>query len=177
MKYLSECDLLVYDLHQGNPKDVELAIQALKKYNVEEEKVLILISSLMVWNKTPPKMREVDENGKFVEEKAAADGSGEGATGEESKAPEEKPAEEGTAGDEDITSSRAGTTRNLAVEKPKKYVQVPYTEEDFKHRIPSEEYEELKALEDELLAFKKDNVKIYILASGIMYGAGESIFE
>ena len=50
MKYLSECDLLVYDLHQGNPKDVELAIQALKKNNVEEEKVLILISSLMVWN-------------------------------------------------------------------------------------------------------------------------------
>jgi hypothetical protein len=36
---------------------------ALKKYNFEEEKVLILISSLMVWNKTPPKMREVNENG------------------------------------------------------------------------------------------------------------------
>lgn len=35
----------------------------------------------------------------------------------------------------------------------------------------------MKALEDELLSFKKDNVKIYILASGIMYGAGESIFE
>jgi hypothetical protein len=41
----------------------------LKKYNFEEEKVLILVSSLMVWNKTPPKMREVDENGKFIDEK------------------------------------------------------------------------------------------------------------
>ena len=68
MKYLSECDLLVYDLHSGNPKDVELALQALKKYNFEEEKVLILISSLMVWNRTPPKMREVKEGGGFVEE-------------------------------------------------------------------------------------------------------------
>lgn len=26
MKYLSDCDLLVYDLHSGNPKDVELAL-------------------------------------------------------------------------------------------------------------------------------------------------------
>ena len=59
MKYLSECDLLVYDLHSGNPKDVDLALTALKKYNQEDEKVLILISSLMVWNKTLPKMKEV----------------------------------------------------------------------------------------------------------------------
>ena len=36
---------------------------ALKKYNFEEEKVLILISSLMAWAKTPPKMREVTEGG------------------------------------------------------------------------------------------------------------------
>lgn len=26
MKYLSECDVLIYDLHSGNPKDVELAL-------------------------------------------------------------------------------------------------------------------------------------------------------
>jgi hypothetical protein len=54
---------------------------------------------------------------------------------------------------------------------------VPYQEEDYRLRIPSEEYEEIKAIEDEVLAFKKDNVRIYLLASGIMYGAGESIFE
>lgn len=174
MKYLSECDLLVYDLHQGNPKDVELAIQSLKKYNVEEEKVLILISSLMVWNKTAPKMREIDENGKIIEEK------GDGTTAEGGEG-ESKPAEEAKAedhpADEDPATSRGPTHRQEIVEKPKKYIQVPYVEEDFKHRCPSEEYEELKALEDELLSFKKDNVKIYILASGIMYGAGESIFE
>ena len=54
---------------------------------------------------------------------------------------------------------------------------MPYIEEDFRLRVPGEEYEEIKAIEDEVLAFKKDNVKIYILASGIMYGGGESIFE
>ena len=47
MKYLSECDIMVFDLHQGNPHDVHLAIDALKKYNFEDEKVLILISSLI----------------------------------------------------------------------------------------------------------------------------------
>jgi hypothetical protein len=103
MKYLSECDLLVYDLHSGNPKDVELALAALKKYNFEEEKVLILISSLMVWNRTPAKMREVKEGGGFVEEggaaaeggeqppadgEAPADG-GEGVVIQNSKAPED----------------------------------------------------------------------------------------
>lgn len=74
MKYLSECDIMVYDLHQGNPHDVNLAIDALKKYNFEEEKVLILISSLMVWNKTPAKQREVDENGKFIDDKVPGEG-------------------------------------------------------------------------------------------------------
>ena len=29
MKYLSECDLLVYDLHAGNPRDVDLALQGI----------------------------------------------------------------------------------------------------------------------------------------------------
>jgi hypothetical protein len=33
MKYLSDCDLLVYDLHSGNPKDVELALSG-KKTNL-----------------------------------------------------------------------------------------------------------------------------------------------
>lgn len=49
MKYLSECDLIVYDLHSGDPTDVRLALEALKKHKFEEEKVLILISSLMAW--------------------------------------------------------------------------------------------------------------------------------
>lgn len=29
MKYLSDCDLLVYDLHSGNPKDIELALSGI----------------------------------------------------------------------------------------------------------------------------------------------------
>jgi len=56
-------------------------------------------------------------------------------------------------------------------------VHLPYLEEDFQARVPSSEYEEIKRIEDEVLEFKKENVKIYVIASGIMYGMGESIFE
>ena len=52
MNLMSKCDLLVFDLHSGNPSDIYLAIEALNKYPAEEEKVLILVSSLMIWNKT-----------------------------------------------------------------------------------------------------------------------------
>lgn len=60
MKYLRDCDLIIYDLHSGNPRDVELALEALKKKSTvegeeEKEKVLILISSLMAWQGTPKK--------------------------------------------------------------------------------------------------------------------------
>jgi hypothetical protein len=86
MKYLSECDLLVYDLHNGNPRDVDLALAgiavsfvskltyiAFKKYDIQEEKVLILISSLMAWNATPPNLKEIKE-GKEADEEDAPEG-------------------------------------------------------------------------------------------------------
>lgn len=64
MKYISECDLIVYDLHSGNPLDVKLALDALSAPKGEDEaagdeKVLILISSLLAWDKTPRKLTEV----------------------------------------------------------------------------------------------------------------------
>ena len=53
-------------------------------------------------------------------------------------------------------------------EEPKiVYVEIPYEEEDFALRVPSEEFEEIKRIEDLILAFKKENVKTYVVASGI----------
>ena len=181
MKYLSECDIMVFDLHQGNPHDVNLAIDALKKYNFEDEKVLILISSLMVWNKTPPKMREVDENGKFIDDKPAGEGedAGNNTTAVDQTATE-PPSGDITAEPElDADGNPIVKAKQPVVvaEKLKKYLQVPYSEEDYKHRVPSDEYEEIKRIEDEILSFTKEKLKIYVLASGIMYGSGESIFE
>jgi hypothetical protein len=82
MQYLAKCDLIVYDLHFGNPRDVETALKALSKPVAEGEErpgetVLILISSLLAWDRTPKKMQEIlspDEAralaAKLAEEKA-----------------------------------------------------------------------------------------------------------
>ena len=59
VKYLANCDLIIYDLHEGNPRDVYLALDALRNSKSEEEKVLILISSLMAWQGTPRKLEEI----------------------------------------------------------------------------------------------------------------------
>ena len=77
MKYLSGCDVIVYDLHSGDPLDVKLALEALTpKPNGEEgeeaggdEKVLILISSLLAWDKTPKKLEEVRDPAEVDQEK------------------------------------------------------------------------------------------------------------
>jgi len=79
MKYISECDLIVYDLHAGNPFDVKLALDALSAPKGEDdagggdEKVIILISSLLAWDNTPKKLTEVRDPVEIeAEEKAAA---------------------------------------------------------------------------------------------------------
>ena len=63
-QYISNCDLIVYDLHSGNPLDVKMAVEALGAPKGEDadaggEKVLILISSLLAWDTTPKKLIEV----------------------------------------------------------------------------------------------------------------------
>ena len=65
---------MVYDLHSGNPSDVEMAIEALSKLNSEEidgEKVLILISSLLAWDETPRKLEVIREPGDVSEDEPA----------------------------------------------------------------------------------------------------------
>jgi hypothetical protein len=69
-KYISDCDLAVYDLHSGNVQDVKLALDAMKKYvNADgddaggDDKVIVLISSLMAWDATPRKLEALIEPG------------------------------------------------------------------------------------------------------------------
>lgn len=83
MKYLSDCDLIIYDLHYGNPHDVRLALEALKKHKSEDEKVLILISSLMGWQGTPRKLQPVLRPGEDLGEVKTKTPRVEGDEGEE----------------------------------------------------------------------------------------------
>ena len=74
MTYISKCDLIVYDLHSGNPEDVQLALDAMNKPRPDDdpgqEKTIILISSLLAWDSTPRNLEEVRSPADIEEEEA-----------------------------------------------------------------------------------------------------------
>ena len=56
----------MYDLHSGNPEDVQLALDSFVKPKKEEdepqvEQTLILISSLLAWDATPKNLEEIKD--------------------------------------------------------------------------------------------------------------------
>ena len=63
----------MYDLHAGNPEDVQLALDAMsrppKEDETQKEQTLILISSLLAWDKTPRNLEEI-KSPKQMEEDA-----------------------------------------------------------------------------------------------------------
>lgn len=61
--------------------------------------------------------------------------------------------------------------------KRKKYLHHPFKESDYTKRAASEEYAVIKEVEDLVLNFKKENVKTYVISAGVLYGAGEAIFN
>lgn len=146
MKYLSECDLIVYDLHSGKPDDVRLALDALNKHKTEEEKVLILISSLMAWQGTPRKQEEI----KTAEQLAAEAAAAQAEVPEEEKAAEEAPSEKQDSEYKDSQEEEEEAVEEVPEEEEvpekirKRYKHLAFTELDFKMRNPIEEYKIVK---------------------------------
>lgn len=48
-KMLEECDVYIYDLHFGDFSDVEYGVGIFNNATLEEPKVFVLISDVMVW--------------------------------------------------------------------------------------------------------------------------------
>merc|ERR1719491_224625 len=96
--YISKCDLIVYDLHSGNPEDVQLALAAMHKVSPDEEagqeKTIILISSLLAWDSTPRNLEEVRSPEDIQEEEDMAKSE---AAAKSLAAAKAKAAEEGQA--------------------------------------------------------------------------------
>ena len=73
---LEKMDTFIFDLHSGRLDDLELAIRALTKAPLESEKTVIVITSVLSWGMTPPKIVEdipeplLDENGNPIEPQA-----------------------------------------------------------------------------------------------------------
>ena len=43
-------------------------------------------------------------------------------------------------------------------------------------RVPTKEYEYIKAIQDKVLSIKRENVKVFIVCPGVIYGCGEDTF-
>ena len=44
-------------------------------------------------------------------------------------------------------------------------------------RAASKEMQRIKAIEDEVLSFKKEGIKTYVISAGVLYGQGEEVFN
>ena len=113
---------------------------------------------------------------KEAAEKAAA---GEGEEKKEEEEEEEEPVpeedEEGEDGEEKPVEEPVEEAPKPKIRR--KFKHLPFTEKDFALRDPIEEYKIIKEVEDEVLNFKKENVKTYVISAGILYGKGEAIFN
>ena len=151
-KYILGCDLIIYDLHTADLEEVEAVVKLLTVEKYEEGKTIVCISSVLVWADTPPKLVE----------KTAEDPESEG-----EEAPVEEPPELGEDGEP------------IPRPKPKRYKQVPFDERDYTLRKAPVQYEGWKSLETLLLAagMKRDNLSVYVLCAGLMYGLGENLLS
>ena len=158
-KYILDSDIVIYDLMTSTFEEVDHVIKTFKTSTYEEHKTLILISSVMSWANTPPKVKKVLEDGEEGEEDQEE---------EEPEEPDEE--EEGEAEQEEAPD-------NEGEDAPEKPVVLNFKEKDFHLRIPSRRYQYMKTLETLALSSVKaqPNLTVYVLCSGILYGNGERI--
>lgn len=61
------------------------------------------------------------------------------------------------------------------IEKPKEYI--PFLEEHYKDRLSHPDFQTMKELEDLALSMQKENLKVIVICSGILYGKGEILLH
>lgn len=59
-------------------------------------------------------------------------------------------------------------------EKPIEYTF--YEEGDYEARVALPQYQFMREVEDKVLAIKRENVKVFVICPGIIYGCGENTF-
>ena len=155
-------DVIIYDLMTNDFKEVDYVIKTLKTTKLESKKTLIILSSVLTWVNTLPKLAKEGE-GEGEEGGEGGEGGEEGGEeGEESGADSsDVPGDEGDGGEEDA--------------KPKPPKVLYFKESDYHLRVPHERYLPLKNLESLAMAAPKTQpmLKVHILCGGIRYGHGE----
>lgn len=150
-----ESDVIIYDLLTSKFEEVDYVIKTLKTSELDNQKTLILLSSVMSWVNTPPKLpkEELQE-------------------GEEA---EEEPEEEEPEGD--VSDPEPEQLDENGEPVPKKKI-LFFKESDHHLRVAHESYQHFKTLETLAMSSVKTQpkLKVHVLCTGIRYGNGENTF-
>jgi len=152
-------------------EEVDYVIKTLKTSDLQEEKTLVLLSSVMTWVNTPPKFEEEKPEGEEGEDE-------EGAEEEEAEEEEEEDSTaenaEGEEGGEEKEEELDENGEPIVIKKP-----IFFKESDYHMRVPHAKFQHMKTLET--LAMSSVNtqpkLKVHVLCSGIRYGNGERTFH
>lgn len=158
-----ESDVIIYDLNTNEFEEVDYVIKTLKTSKLTKEKTLIILSSVMTWVNTPPKVKiEGEEEGEEGGE------GGDGGEGEEAGEPSEPDSD-------DVPAEGEEGENEDAPKKP----QIQYFKESDAHlRVPHKRFINHKNLETLALSAPKTQplLKVHVLCTGIRYGLGEGVF-
>lgn len=168
---LLENNVIIYDLMSNSFEEVDYVIKTLKTSDLQEEKTLVLLSSVMTWVNTPPKLEE--------EAKEGEDGEEEGEAAAEEEASEEEPPseeEENKEGAEDEEEAEPELDENgepIVVKEP-----LYFKETDYHLRVPHAQFNHIKTLETTAMSAvnTQPKLRVHVLCSGIRYGNGERTF-
>jgi adenylate kinase len=155
-------DVFIYNMEDSDYKEIEYITKGLKTLKHNSEKILIIISSIMTWARTPQKVKK-----EKTEEEEGSEQKLEEESGDE-EIPDEEPVEEGKEeGSPEVEEQK---------EPPKKFL--PFKDRDYISRIPSKKYYNYKMIETVALSAASTNpmLKTYIICPGFIYGCGEDMF-
>jgi len=154
-------------------EEVDYVIKTLKTSDLQEEKTLVLLSSVMTWVNTPPKLEEEKVEGEDE------DGEGEGAA-EDEPSEEEPPSEEeegenkeGEENEEEKEEEMGEDGEPIVVKQP-----LYFKETDYHLRVPHAQFNPIKTLETTAMSSvnTQPKLRVHVLCSGIRYGNGERTF-
>ena len=205
-------DIIVYNLNTGNIKEIDYIIRGLKTLKLDSEKILIIISNILTWGKTPDKIKsdspdeivfihpddtkkektQLETKGNDEENQQNNMNNTKSNINEQNKTNEEIKENKNDNIDNDLSLSKADQVKNsdalsnklsrkslneIKEEENTPKTIVYYTEKDYLKRKPHHKYLDYKYIENEaLLLNQKNNLKVYVICPGIIYGYGEKTF-
>jgi len=166
---LLQSNVIIYDLMSNNYEEIDYVIKTLKTSDLQEEKTLVLLSSVMTWVNTPAKFEEELVEGQEEGEGEEPAEEEESDAGEDYLAEKEKPVEE----DEEAEPELGEDGEPVVIKKS-----INFKETDFHLRVPHANFQHLKTLETIAMSSvnTQPKLRVHILCSGIRYGNGERIF-